>query len=117
MLSDDMGANVRDYFIWAAINAPEDIGYPHAATISRLVGQNVIRAPGLSDDEAMHINHVMGYLMREAPETYATMCRVYRDRKTLRWMEARGEGDRRTTGRLLAEGLQFLRGALFTTYG
>lgn len=112
MLSDDIGDVLFAYFQWARIDAPEDIGYPHIESIRRLLGSTV-GSIGITEDEALLVNWAMGNLKREKPDSYTALIRVYRDKKTTRWMEARGEGDRRVIARQIAEGREFIRGVLF----
>ena len=110
MLSDDMDEVLSEYYRWSNVNNPADIGYPHADTLSRLRGPS--RGASISDDEAMWIDYALTCLKKDDPEQYKVIKRVYRDRKSLRWLEKRGEGSRNTLGRNLANGLQFVSGVL-----
>jgi hypothetical protein len=66
----------------------------------------------LSDDEALQIDRALNYLKQENPDAHRLIRRVYGEHKTVRWMEARGEGDRRAMARLLGEGREFVKGVL-----
>lgn len=97
MLSSDAWENLTRYYAWDRANNPSDVGYPHVDPVRRLLGGS-IGSEGLSDDEAMFIDKALCLLKRDDPEGYAIVKRVHRDGKTLRWMEKRGEGNRRTNG-------------------
>lgn len=112
MLSDDIGQVIRDYYTWAAINSPDDIGYPHIDQVRKLLGGSV-GSVRLSDDEAVHVDRALGRLSQESPRAHRVLHRMHMDKKGLRWMEKNGEGDRRTNARLAAEAEQFIKGALF----
>jgi len=112
MLNEDVGQLLQDYFSWAKTNDPCDIGYPHIDPVRRLLGSS-LRSAGLSDDEAAYVDMAMAYLKREEPESYRVVVRVFKDGKSLRWMEVNREGDRRTTANLISRGTQFIRGAIF----
>ncbi len=111
MLSDDIDQVLRDYFAWAAAGDPSEIGYPHTDTVRRLLGSGV-RALGMSDEEAIVVDFAMGQLKRHNEDAFNVLCRVYQDRKTLRWMARRGLGSRPTLQRLAGEGRQFIRGVV-----
>lgn len=112
MLIEDMDSLMREYFRWAATNSPEKIGYPSVEIVERLRGSVVPSVP-LSDDDALMVDRALNYLKRENPDAHRLIVRVYGEGKTVRWMEARGEGDRKVMGRLLGEGREFVKGVLF----
>jgi hypothetical protein len=111
MLIEDMDEVMHEYFRWAATNSPDRIGYPSVEIVARLRG-SVVSSVALSDDEALHIDRALNYLKQENPGAHRLIRRVYGEHKTIRWMEARGEGDRRAMARLLAEGREFVKGVL-----
>lgn len=111
MISEDIHRVLRDYYHWARINAPEDIGYPHSIPTERL-RRSVVGSAGISDDEAQYINIALCILKAEHPDQYKVVERVYRDGKTIRWMWDNGEGARPTLSKSLSNGMQFLRGVL-----
>ena len=112
MYSDDIEDVIKGYYHWAEVNAPEDIGYPHIDTVRRLRGSG-IGSEGLTDEEAMHVNAALCYLKQDRPDVFKVLERIYRDRKTLRWMQHNGEGRRDTLSRLASDGREFVKGALF----
>lgn len=112
MISDDIDQVMKNYYQWASLQSPGDIGYPHSIPTERL-RRSVVGAEQITDEEAMFINHALAALREAEPEQYRVVSRVYGDRKTLRWMSMRGEGDRNTLGRQLTAGLQFVRGVLY----
>jgi len=109
MLSDDMAENYRRFFAWAAQGDPSDIGYPHSTPERKLLGGG-IGCEGLSDDEAQHIDRVLGVLKREEPRAYKVCLWVHRDGRSLRQLQIHGRGDRKVNARLLSEAHQMLRG-------
>lgn len=111
MLYDDMDAILREYFIWSRDGDPSDIGYPHRTPTETIRGSTV-RSAQLSPDEAMAVDSAICALSRERPEIHSVVIRFYRDGKSVRWMHLRGEGDRRTLGRRLTEGHEFIHGFL-----
>lgn len=112
MLSEDMEIVLRDYFRWASIDSPDNIDYPHADTLSRLRGSSIGSA-GMSDDEAEHVNKGLCHMKAEMPVCYNVLRLIYRDNRSMRWLEKRGYGDRRTVSRIASDGRQFLHGVLF----
>lgn len=115
MLTEDMDDLLRSYFLWSKSGDPSDIGYQHINVLGRLMGGS-IGAAGLSDEEALHVNRAMGYLKHEDPDAYRVLVKVYKERKSLRWLERRGHGDRKVLAIHASRGRQFLRGALFAVF-
>lgn len=111
MLSENIDQVLRDYFQWAEIQSPDNIGYPHCIPTERL-RRSVLSSEKLSDDEALWINGALSYLALDNPEAYAVVLNLYRDNKSIRWLADRGAGDRRTLMRLASEGREFVRGVL-----
>lgn len=112
MISDDMDQMVRDYYIWAAQQDPADIGFPHQTPFRRLLGSSV-GSISLSDEDAMELNRGLCMLWRDDPDCYEIIRLYYADRRSFRWMEKCGKGERRALARRLADGLQFVRGVLY----
>lgn len=113
MLSDDMGENLLMYFAWSRSRDPSNVGYPHQDPVRRLRGSG-IGAEGLSDDEALWIDRALSALKAEDDESYQLVLRVYRDGRSLRWLESRGHGDRRRLSYRLSDARYFLRGRMCT---
>jgi len=111
MLSDDMAENYRRFFAWARQGDPSDIGYPHSTPERKLLGAG-IGCEGLSDDEATHIDRVLGLLKRHSHDAYRVCVWVHRDGKSLRQLQMHKRGDRRANARLLSDAHEFLRGYL-----
>lgn len=112
MLSEDMDDVLREYYRWAQSGAPDDIGYPHVEPVRRLLGGSV-RSLGLSDEEAGWVDAALGFLKKEAPDEHAVIEQIYKNHRSLRWLESRGHGDRRALALLASRGRQFVYGALF----
>jgi len=108
MLSDDMAENLSRYYAWASVQDPSDITYPHETPYRRLLGAG-ISAAGLSDDEAMQIDRALCSLKDDDPEGMAIVRLVHRDRRSFRWLQARGYGDRKRLAQILAECHVFIR--------
>lgn len=111
MLSEDGDDVLREYFAWAEVNNPADVYYPHCDPVRRLRGSSV-RSLMISDDEAAHVDRALCRLKCRAPEVHEVVLRYYQERRTLRWMEARGLGDRKALARQLAEGREYIVGFL-----
>lgn len=111
MLSDNVAVVLGEFYRWSRVGDPADVGYPHVVPTERLRGGSV-SSVGLSDEEALWVDRALALLASEAPEQYRVVCRVYRDRKTVRALAKAGEGSRDTLGRDLAAGMQFVRGVL-----
>lgn len=101
-----------DYFRWAMTDNPADVGYPHVDPVRKLLGSSV-RSIGITDDEALWVDYAMAFLKTENKPAYDVIMAVYRDRRSIRWLESKGRGDRRTIARLASEGQEFVRGVLF----
>jgi len=114
MISDDMDFNLREFFKWARINCPSDIGMPHQTPERALLGSTV-SSPCISDEEAEMISKAIGFLLLNEVAAHRVLMRVYHDQKSLSWMENRGEGDRKMNGNYLARAIQFIRGVLFAS--
>lgn len=111
MLTEDMDDLLRQYFAWAATQDPADLTYPHIDPVRRLLGSSV-RSLSISDDEAQYIDRALCRLKEDNAEAHRLIVKVYRDHRTLRWLEARGEGERKTLARRVGEGREYLRGFL-----
>lgn len=111
MIGESMDENLRDYFIWASQQDPADLGFPHQTPFRRLLGTSV-RSIGLSDEDAMEINRALCMLWHDDPECFDIIRLYYQDRRSFRWMERHGRGERKALARRLADGLQFLRGVM-----
>jgi len=111
MISDDMYETLQRFYAWERGQNPADIGYPNITPVRRLLGGSV-GSLGLTDDEALHIDKAITELRLERPDEYAVVKRVHRDQKSLRWMESRGEGNRRKNAMLLSNAHQFVSGFL-----
>lgn len=114
MLSDDMDQVLRDYFRWASQNAPEDIGYPNREPTMRILFGGGVNCAGLSDDEAMWIDRILCHMKKDEPESYRVLRLIYRDGRSLRWMETKGMGSRKVLANMAWSAREFLRGALVT---
>lgn len=112
MISDDIHQVLQDYYAWARINSPDDVGYPHIDPVRRLLGSSV-RSVTITDDEADYINRALCFLKKDNDKAYKIIRKVYKEGKTLRQLEKSGYGDRRVNGNLVSEGRQFVRGVLF----
>lgn len=111
MLTDDMDELLRQYYAWSNINNPADIYYPHRDPVRRLRGSS-IPSLSISDDEARHIDRALCCLKAEIPAAHVIIVSMYRDRRTLRWLETQGFGDRKTLARIASDGRQFVMGFL-----
>ena len=112
MISEDIHETLREYFRWARIHSPENIGYPRTDPVRVLCGSSVASV-GLSDEEAEYVDQAIGHLKQVDPDSYEVIKLIYRDQRSLRWMEKAGVGDRRTTSHLASKGTEFIRGTLF----
>lgn len=112
MLAYDIDQAIREYYVWAAQQDPADIGFPHQTPFRRLLGGSV-GSLSLSDDDAMEINRSLCMLWRDDPDCYEVIRLYYQDRRSFRWMEKRGIGERRALARRMADGIQFVRGVLY----
>jgi len=74
---DDIDAILSDYYAWARVKSPDDIGFPHATPERRLLGSSV-SSPKLTDDEAMCIDAALGHLKSEAPDEYFVIHKIYK---------------------------------------
>ena len=111
MLTEDMDELLRQYFAWAATQDPSDLTYPHVEPVRRLLGSSV-RSLSISDDEARYIDRALCRLKQDNADAHRLIVKVYRDHRTIRWLEARGEGERKTLARRVAEGREYVRGFL-----
>lgn len=111
MLTQDTDELLRQYYAWSETNNPADIYYPHIDPVRRLRGGSV-SALSISDEEAQYIDRALCVLKTDNPDTHWVIEQVYRYRKTLRWLERRGRGDRRALARQAADGREFVRGFL-----
>ena len=112
MISEDMDEALKQYFQWARERSPDDIGYPHMATFRRLLGGG-IGQEGLSDDEAMCINAALCQVRSDDRRAYELLEHLYKFNRSLRWLELRGWGDRRSLASCAAQSRQFIRGVIF----
>lgn len=111
MLSEDMWENLNRFYAWDRTQNPSDLEAPHMTPFRRLLGGSV-GSEGLSDDEALFIDRALCQLKQDRPDEYRVLLRVHRDGKTLRWMETRGEGHRRTNQDRLSSAHQYVKGFL-----
>jgi hypothetical protein len=111
MLTEDMDELLRQYFAWAAMQDPADLTYPHIDPVRRLLGSS-LPSLHISDDEAQHIDRALCRLKADNADAHQLIIKVYRQHRTLRWLEARGEGERKTLARRIAEGREYVRGYL-----
>jgi hypothetical protein len=111
MLTEDIDQLLHDYFAWAASQNPADLTFPHINPVRRLLGSSV-RSLSISDDEAMWIDRALCRLKVDNAEAHRLIAKVYEDRRSLRWLEDRGEGDRKMLARRVAEGREYVRGYL-----
>lgn len=109
MLSEDGDDVLREYFAWSEVNNPADVYYPHCDPVRRLRGSSV-RSLMISDEEAAHVDRALCRLKGHAPEVHKIIMLYYQQHRSVRWMESRGMGDRRSLSRRLAEGRQFITG-------
>lgn len=115
MLTDDVDQVLHEYFRWARANCPSDVTFPHSDPMARLRGSSVPSVQ-MSDDEAAHVDKLICHLRDCEPELHKVLMWVYADRKTLRWLAARGRGSRVTLARQLGEARQFIRGGLLGNF-
>lgn len=68
-----------------------------------------------SREQIRQLERALCLLKFDDPEAHQIVQCHYQNRRSLRWMEYRGMGCRRSLARKLAEGMQFLRGYLSAT--
>lgn len=111
MLGENMDLTLTRYFAWARADDPSNIGYPHCTPVRRLLGSGISAEP-LSDEEAGQVDRALCLLRAGDPEGYRLILRVHRDFRTLRQLEAKGEGERKRNARILSSAHAFLRGVM-----
>lgn len=111
MLSGDITENLRRFFAWVLTDNPANLGYPHITPERRLLGSMVSVAP-LSDEEGEQMDRALCALREADGEGYALIVEVYANHRTLRWLEAKGKGERKRNGRVLSAAHNFLQGFL-----
>jgi hypothetical protein len=109
MLSDDIAENLRRFFQWARAADPSDIGYPHSTPERKLLGGG-LGVEGLSDDEGLLIDSALAALKAEDAEAHRVIVKVHAENRSFRWMESRGQGNRKQLARSLSDGHSFVAG-------
>jgi len=96
------------FFIWMVISGIPDLTYPHMDPVRALLGAGA--SDTLPDDEGEVIARAMRVLREEDAEAWELLNQVHGARKTLRWLESRGHGDRKRNGKVLAAAHSFIKG-------
>jgi hypothetical protein len=111
MFDSDIHHDLDRFFAWSRVEDPSDLDYPHCTPVRRLLGSGIGAEP-LSDEEAGQVDRALCLLKAEDPEGYRLILRVHRDCRTLRQLEAKGEGERKRNARVLSSAHAFLRGVM-----
>lgn len=112
MLSKNIEDTLENYFTWAASDNPANLLYPGTDPVRQLLGGGGVSCAGLTDEEALLINHALVELRSDNPKAFEVIWRIYAQNRTVRWMADRGEGERNTLNRLAGEGRSFIRGVV-----
>lgn len=110
MLSEDIRDVLDEYFDDDSL---ADLYYPSMEASSRVLMGGGISCAGHSDSETLLVNYALACLKSELPDAYAVLKRVHGDGKSLRWMDSRGEGNRRTLQQQYSAGLSFVCGVVY----